>query len=100
MGDNRYNNWWAHFLDGFSLSGAIILIFASLIFIGVYTKQDKVWNTFATALTTFVSAKKVSDYEVAKEKRKTVKTADAVVAKAAAAVTAATLLDDNTQQVK
>ena len=68
--DDRYNNWWAHFLDGFSLSGAIVLVFTSFIFIGIMRNQEKVWQEFATALTTFVSAKKVSEYETERAKRK------------------------------
>jgi len=73
--NNRHHNRWAYFLDGFSLSGAIILIFTILTFYGVATKQEKVWQNFATALTTFVSAKKVSDYETEKDKRKVVRAA-------------------------
>ena len=57
------------FFDAFSLSGAIIFIFTMFIGVGLLMSANgnplgqKVWETFTTALTTFVSAKKVSQYE-------------------------------------
>jgi hypothetical protein len=51
--------------DALSLSGAIIAMFFSLVVLGVIIKEDKVWQTFGTALTTFVSGKKIGEKEVA-----------------------------------
>jgi hypothetical protein len=63
MVDKEYTNWLAHVMDAFSLSGAIILIFAGLTSYGIFMNQEKVWTTFGTALTTFVSGKKIESFE-------------------------------------
>lgn len=48
-------------MDAFSLSGAIILIFATLTGAGIVMKNERVWQTFATALTTFCTGKKIGE---------------------------------------
>jgi hypothetical protein len=47
------------FIDALSLSGAIILLFSVFVILGVCTRQEKVWTTSFTALTTFVSGKQL-----------------------------------------
>jgi hypothetical protein len=51
------------FFDALSLSGAIIFIFAGLTVFGVIIQNEKVWQNFGTALTTFVSGKQLARSE-------------------------------------
>lgn len=57
-------------LDTLSLSGAIIFLFFTLTVIGIAKNDEKVWQQFGTALTTFVSGKRLAQHEHEKEKRK------------------------------
>ncbi len=50
-------------LDAFSLTGSIILLLFMLTVYGIYTGNEKVWQEFGTAFTTFISGKRLSDYE-------------------------------------
>ena len=59
--DNRTS--WHQFFDALSLSGAIIFMFFSLTLLGIFLKDEKVWTTFATAFTTFVSGKRLAESE-------------------------------------
>jgi hypothetical protein len=61
--DAAQANWFFQAVDAFSLSGAVILIFFSLTAFGVLTNNAEVWHNFGTALTTFVSGKKLGQYE-------------------------------------
>lgn len=54
--------------DSFSLSGAIIIIFTGITILGIAIKEEKVWNTSFTALTTFVSGKSIGKQEANKER--------------------------------
>jgi hypothetical protein len=54
--------------ESFSLSGAIIVIFTSITLLGIVLKEEKVWNTSFTALTTFVSGKSIGKSEAKREK--------------------------------
>jgi hypothetical protein len=56
-------NWFYKAIDTFSLSGAIILMFFSLTAFGIVINNEKVWQNFGTALTTFVSGKKIGQSE-------------------------------------
>jgi len=57
------NNIIYKFFDALSLSGAIIFIFAGLTVFGVIIQNEKVWQNFGTALTTFVSGKQLARSE-------------------------------------
>jgi hypothetical protein len=63
MTNSRFNNGVAQFLDAFSLSGALILMLFALTVFGVLTKQTEVWRVFGSSLTSFVTAKKIAQYE-------------------------------------
>ncbi len=54
--------------ESFSLSGAIIVIFTCITILGIVIKEEKVWNTSFTALTTFVSGKSIGKQEAHREK--------------------------------
>ncbi len=61
------------FLDSFSLSGGIIFLFSFFICVGIMMQWrgvpggDEIWKTFTTALTTFVSGKKIAESEIAQD---------------------------------
>ena len=61
------NNIFFLFMDALSLSGAIIAMFFSITVYGIVQGNEKVWQTGMTALTTFVSGKKLGQYEANKE---------------------------------
>jgi len=57
------------FIDSFSLSGGIIIVLSiftmtGLVMVGFHHPEGAdIWKMFATALTTFISARKISDVE-------------------------------------
>ena len=57
------DHWFYQFIDAMSLSGAIMMMFFSLTVYGITIANEKVWMTFGTALTTFVSGKKIGQSE-------------------------------------
>ena len=61
-------NWFYQLVDTLSLSGAITFLFFSLTFYGIVQKEEKVWSTFGTALTTFVSGRQLGRQEDIKRK--------------------------------
>jgi len=70
----RHNTKLERFFEAFSLSGAIIAMFFIMIVIGVsmdargIKSGEKVWETFTTALTTFVTGKRIGRDEQNAEK--------------------------------
>jgi hypothetical protein len=60
----------ARFFDSLSLSGAIILLFFTLTVVGIAKNDEKIWQQFGTALTTFVSGKKLADIEKKEKEEK------------------------------
>lgn len=60
---NTQSSWIFRFIDAMSLSGAVIILFFSITIFGIYQGNEKVWTTGMTALTTFVSGKKLGQYE-------------------------------------
>lgn len=55
------------FFDALSLSGALILIFTGLTVVGIFRNDEKVWDRFGTALTTFATGKVIGKYEAKKD---------------------------------
>jgi hypothetical protein len=55
-------------IEACSLSGAIVILLFSLTAIGVILDKEKVWQTFGASLTTFISAKHITEKEVANRK--------------------------------
>ena|ERR1035437_10351615 len=62
------DHWFYGFIDALSLSGAIMLMFFSITMIGIWQGREKVWTTGMTALTTFVSGKKLGQTETIEKK--------------------------------
>jgi hypothetical protein len=62
------DNWLFQFVEALSLSGAIIVMFFSITLIGIFQGNARVWETGMTALTTFVSGKKLGQSEVINKK--------------------------------
>ena len=57
-------------IDSLSLSGAIIMLFFTLTVIGIAKNDEKVWQQFGTALTTFATGKRIGEIEHKKEEQK------------------------------
>ena len=62
------DHWFYGFIDALSLSGAIMLMFFAITVTGIYQGNEKVWTTGMTALTTFVSGKKLGEIEKTEKK--------------------------------
>ena len=75
----RFNNWWAEFIDAFSLSGALIAMLFFLTTYGVMTRQTEVWRVFGSSLTSFVTAKKIGEAETSTKLKKLKKLSDSQV---------------------
>jgi len=59
--ENAENNRFYQFVNALSLSGAIIALFFTITMVGIFQQQEKVWTTGMTALTTFVTGKKIGE---------------------------------------
>jgi len=62
MPDNR-DGWVYRMFDALSLSGAISLMLFALTLYGIFQQNEKVWMTFGSSFTTFVTGKSLGKKE-------------------------------------